>query len=159
MFFTKKGLVKQSKYGRIYVFRFTLSCGKVVHKVGMTHSDRATDRMFEVLRSFFNVFRYVPKCELRKDKKVLIPLLVEKHLHKLLNDWSYRPDLPFDGSTEFFEDIDESILLTYLTNFSYTELLKNVTEIDETSYDLIKEAIQSEIHTQDDTQVDDIIPF
>jgi hypothetical protein len=144
MFF-KAGKVtkKNNEYGRVYVLRITLKCGTVVHKVGMTNSDRSTDRMFEILRSFFNVYRYSPKCELRKDKKVLVPLLVEKHLHELLAEWSYKFDKSFDGSTEFFHELDESVLLDYLDNFEYTSLLR-VTKIKEEHLIAIRTAIDSQ---------------
>jgi hypothetical protein len=161
MFF-KAGKVSKKKipkYGRVFVFKITLKCGKVVHKVGMTHSDRATDRMFEVLRSFFNNYRYSPICELRRDKKVLIPLLVEKHLHELLDEWAYRFDKSFDGSTEFFYELDESVLLDYLDNFEYTNLLQ-VTSMKEDHLIAIRTAIDSQTPTNPTESLDkDKIPF
>ncbi len=142
MFF-KNGKVinKENKEGRVYVFRITLSCGKIIHKLGMTHSDRATDRMFEVLRSFFQVHRYSPKCELKRDKKVLIPRLVEKHMHSLLDEWKYTSNKPSDGSTEFFHNLDEDTLLDYLDNFTYETLLQT-TSLKESDHTKILGAIE-----------------
>jgi hypothetical protein len=74
----------KDQYGRLYVLRFELDSGEIVWKVGMCNTDRTLDRMMEVLRSFFKVYRYVPRVTLRKDKKVVTPLLVEKYMHGLL---------------------------------------------------------------------------
>jgi len=163
MFFTKnKGLKKKSEFGRIYVLQFTLRCGKIVHKIGMTHSDRATDRMFEVLRSFFQTYRYVPQCKLRKDKKVLVPLLVEKHFHQILDEWSYTPEKSFDGSTEFFHNLDESAVLDYLDDFTYSDLWAGKITIKETDYDAIKKALDHENLSKQQESInktEDVIPF
>lgn len=159
MFFKKNELNAKPldlQHGRVYVMRFTLRCGKVVHKVGMCHSDRATDRMMEVARSFFNTYRYVPQIELRRDKKVVTPLLVEKHLHLVLDDWSYDFEKKFDGSTEFFEDLDESVLLDYLDEWDYTPLLQ-VNEMNSVDYDLI---VEERKNTKKKKKVgNDVLPF
>ncbi len=149
-------MAKQVEYGRIYIFKFTLDTGKVIHKVGLCYSDRATDRMFEVLRAFFTIYRYVPKCELKRDKKVLIPNLVEKHLHKLLDDWSYSFDKKFGGSTEFFYNLDEKVLLEYLDSFTYNNLLENISTIKEIDYNKILDAIEK---TNPIPEVNDTLPF
>ena len=142
MFFKKdQGLQKGDGYGRLYVLRFELDSGIVLHKVGMCKSNRTLDRMMEILRSFFTIYRYVPRVTLRKDMKTIVPLLVEKHMHNLLDEWSYRFEKNFDGSTEFFQDLDESVLLDYLSNFDYTELLK-VDEMKTEDYEAIKEEIK-----------------
>ena len=159
MFFSSsKGLTKKSEFGRVYILQLTLKCGKVIHKVGMTNSDRATDRMFEVLRSFFNTYRYVPSCKLKKDKKVLIPLLVEKHMHNILDEWSYTTEKPFDGSTEFFHNLDEEAVIGYLENFQYTDLLSGQTSMKEKDYNEIKIAIEKQSPKIIDLN-DDTIPF
>ncbi|RLA69472.1 MAG: hypothetical protein DRG30_10145 [Epsilonproteobacteria bacterium] len=156
MFF-KNGKVnnRENKEGRVYVFRITLACSKIIWKVGMTHSDRATDRMFEVLRSFFQVHRYSPKCELKRDKKVLIPRLVEKHMHSLLDEWRYTLDKPSDGSTEFFHNLDEEVLLDYLDNFAYETLLQT-TSLKESDHTKILDAIEK---TNPTPIIDNSIPF
>lgn len=143
-FFSKnKGLEQKSKHGRLYIFKFTLDNDVVVYKIGMCHSARALDRMMEVLRAFFKVYRYVPRCELRRDKKVLIPRLVEKHIHGLLEEWSYIFNKKFDGSTEFFFDIDEDEVLSYLDTFTYNDLLVGKTTMQENDLTAITEAINS----------------
>ena len=150
-----KGIIKKSEFGRVYVFRITLSCDKIIWKIGMCHSDRATDRMFEVLRSFFQVHRYSPKCELKRDKKVLIPRLVEKHMHSLLDELKYTPSKPSDGSGEFFHNLDEDVLLDYLDNFTYEALLQT-TSLKESDHTKILDAIEK---TNPTPIVDNSIPF
>jgi len=149
---------KPSKYGRLYVLKFTLDDGTVLHKVGMCNSDRSTDRMMEILRDFFVKYRYVPRCEMRRDKKTIVPLLLEKHMHSLLDEWSYRFDEKFNGSTEFFSDIDESVLLDYLDNFNYRELLRNREPMKIEDYDNLCEYVKEE---NDKLKVEgtDILPF
>ena len=136
---------KPSKYGRLYVLKFTLDDGTVLHKVGMCNSDRSTDRMMEILRDFFVKYRYVPRCEMRRDKKTIVPLLLEKHMHSLLDEWSYSFDKKFNGSTEFFSDIDESILLDYLDNFDYKELLRGKDSMNLVDYETITEELRLDL--------------
>ena len=149
---------KPSKYGRLYVLKFTLDDGTILYKVGMCNSDRSTDRMMEILRDFFVKYRYVPRCEMRRDKKTIVPLLLEKHMHSLLDEWSYRFDEKFNGSTEFFSDIDESVLLDYLDNFNYRELLRNREPMKIEDYDSLCEYVKEE---DDKLKVEgtDILPF
>ena len=136
---------KPSKYGRLYVLKFILDDGTVLHKVGMCNSDRSTDRMMEILRDFFIKYRYVPRCEMRRDKKTIVPLLLEKHMHSLLDEWSYRFDEKFNGSTEFFSDIDESALLDYLDNFDYKELLRGKDSMNLVDYETITEELRLDL--------------
>ena len=123
MFFSRKKPIVDDGYGRLYVLRFEID-GVILHKVGMCSSNRTVDRMMEILRSYFMVFRCIPNVTMRKDKKVVAPLLVEKHLHGLLVEWRYKFDKKFDGSTEFFEGLDEEVLLDYIDKFDYNELLR-----------------------------------
>lgn len=158
MFFANKTeLLKQSEYGRIYVFKFTLDDGTVVHKVGMCNSDRSTERFMEVCYAFFTVYRYIPRCEIRRDKEVQIPKIVEKHLHELLEDLSYKFDKSFGGSTEFFIGLDEQLFLDYLDTFSYSFLLRGKVSMKETDFIAINKAIESEKPPED--PLDSIIPF
>ena len=159
MFFKKdKSLVKTSEYGRVYALRITLDTGKVVHKVGMCHSERSVDRMMEVLRSFFNTYRYVPQCVLKRDKKILIPRLVEKYLHDRLDDLVYTFDKKFDGSTEFFQDLDEEAFLEYLDSFEYTELLQ-CTVMKEQDLLVITKALDKKKPTTSRLSNEEQIPF
>lgn len=134
-------------YGRIYVIKLVLKDGTEVHKVGMVNTSstsRVTDRMMEILRSFFTVYRYVPYAELRRSKKVRIPYIVENYLHKVLADAKHTFDKKFSGSTECFE-IDEDSFLEHLDNFTYALLLRGETKpMDINRHTAIVKAIQEE---------------
>lgn len=111
MFFQRKDI------GRIYVIRMELPDGFTIHKIGMTHKDRAVDRMMEILRSWFNRFRFVPYSELRIDHKCHCPAELEKHLHKMLEHRRFIPHMKVDGGSEMFIGIDEQRVLQYIRSF------------------------------------------
>ena len=138
-----RGLDKKSDgYGRIYVFRFELDSGENVWKVGMCNSDRSTERFMEVCLGFFKKYRYVPRSSIRRDKKVVAPRLVEKHLHDLLDEYRFSFDKKFSGSTEFFSNLDEEVLLDYLDNFDYRELLVGNDSMKIEDYDIIVDELR-----------------
>lgn len=145
-------------YGRVYVFRIALLDGTILHKVGMCSSARSIDRMMEVLRSFFIAYRYVPMCTLRKDKKTKIPLLLEKHMHEVLDEFSYKFDKKFDGSTEFFKDLDEDVLLDYLKDFDDYQYLGKQTSLETKYYDLYREEMDKR-RQETNTIGTDELPF
>ena len=148
---------KRSEFGRLYVIKLVLKDGTEVHKIGMCNSDRSTDRMMEILRSFFMVYRYVPYAELRRDKKVRIPYIVESYIHRLLKEYRYKFDKKFNGNSEAFE-IDEDSFLEYLDSFRYEEMLEGETKMDTDRYNKIKRAIQ--LDKDPDTFSEDMpIPF
>lgn len=108
--------------GRVYVVKLILPDETVVHKVGMCHSSRATDRMMEILRSWFTAFRFVPYAELRLDMQCNNAMQIESYLHKILKSNAFEPDFKVQGSTEMFIDIDENRLLWFtrsLINSNY----------------------------------------
>ena len=111
MFFTKKEL------GRIYVLRLTLPDGKIIHKVGMTNSNRSVDRMMELLRSWFTRFRYIPHTVLKLDMECGRPKELEAHIHKVLSHKQFIPHMKVEGRTEMFTGIDEQRLLQYIRVF------------------------------------------
>jgi len=39
---------KRKDIGRVYVVKMVLPGGAIIHKIGMCHSNRATDRMMEI---------------------------------------------------------------------------------------------------------------
>jgi len=151
---------KDTEFGRLYVIKMILKDGTEVHKVGMTNSDRSTDRMMEILRSFFMKYRYVPYTELRRDKKVRIPYIVETYMHNLLEEYSYTFDKKFDGSSEYFS-IDEEAFLEYLDEFEYAEMLHGVTKMPKDRYEKICKAIDADTDIDKDyvNGKDDTIPF
>ncbi len=149
-----------SRYGRLYVIRFTLSDGTILHKVGMVKSPRSVDRMMEILRSFFMTYRYIPQCELRKDKKVVAPLLIEQHMHELLEDYSYKFNKQFDGYTEFFYDLDECILLDHLDNLDYRDVLEaKGSSMNKEDYDAISDELKRTVYKDSQPQEGDKLPF
>jgi len=152
MFTFKKNTVPiyEATKGRVYVFRLTIR-GEYVYKVGMCHSDRTTDRFMEVLKSYFSTYRYVPEAKILKFKEFDNPLLVEKHLHKELEEYRYKFPKKFDGHTEFFSEIDIDYLLEYLDNFYY-ELLLDRKSIPEDEYKAIQLLIAEE-------SIEEEIPF
>ena len=151
MFFRKKTESENiDGYGRLYVMRFEFPDGLVLHKVGMCNTNRTLDRMMEILRSFFVVNRFIPNVKIRKDKKVVVPLLVEQHMHSLLEEFSFEFDDKFDGSTEFFYDLDEEAVLDYLDSFDYRELMKGVTKMKVEDLEAIKKEIDPVIDDNDE---------
>ena len=149
---------EKSRYGRVYVLRFELE-DTIVWKVGMTRSDRSLDRMLEILRSFFITYRYIPKVTMRRDKKVIVPLLVEQHMHDALEDYSHTFDKKFDGCTEFFSDLDEDILLDYLDSFRYETLLEERTTIGLEDFEEISKEIRLLTDNERDLDAEDKLPF
>lgn len=105
---------ERKNYGRLYVIKLVLPDDTIVHKVGMTNSDRATDRMMEILRSWFMQYRFVPYGELRLDREVTSPLALEKLAHKVLSNYRWIPDKKIDGGTEMFTGLEEIRLLHFL---------------------------------------------
>lgn len=115
--------VRQS-IGRVYVVKLTLPDSTIVHKIGMCHSDRSTDRMLELLRSWFTSFRFVPHTELKLDMQCQNAIGVEKYIHKILSSAAFIPNFKVEGHTEMFAGIDENRLLWFLkgiNNSSYNE--------------------------------------
>ena len=151
MFTVDKNSLKKDREGRVYVFKLELNeC--VVYKVGICGVDRAYKRFFEVLEAFHKVYRYVPKAKMLKFKKFHNARLVEKHLHEELKEYNYRFDKRFNGSTEFFTEIDVDYLLTYIEEFTY-DLLLDCSNISTVDYD----AIYKELPATDYS--DEFIPF
>ena len=151
MFITKKKILKHEKEGRVYVFKFDIE-STTVYKVGVCETNRTIERFFEILRDFHKIYRYVPRAAILKFKKFTNPYLVEKHLHELLDDCKYTFDKKFNGSSEFFVDVDIDAFLKYVDEFTYNELLQ-CTSLSIEEY----EAICKELDPP--TLTDDDIPF
>lgn len=105
---------KRQDIGRVYVIKMVLPDGTIVHKIGMCSSNRSTDRMMEILRSWFTKYRFVPYSELKLDMETGRPLEIEQHMHKMLAHKQYVPGEKVSGGTEMFEGIDEFRVLQYL---------------------------------------------
>ena len=126
-FFTRREI------GRVYVIKIVLPDDTVVHKIGMTKSNRATDRMMEILRSWFVKYRFMPYAELRLDMECSYPAELESHIHKVLAFNRFEPDQKVDGGTEMFTDINEVRVIHYLRNFN-ENLLPSFPDLSEMDY-------------------------
>lgn len=105
---------KRQSIGRIYVIRLNLPDGTTVHKIGMCYSPRSTDRMMEVLRSWFIKYRFVPYAELKLDMACQQASSLESYIHKILEPNAFIPNEKVDGGTEMFIDVNEERLLWFL---------------------------------------------
>ena len=105
----------------------------IVYKIGMTNSNRSTDRMMEIIRSWFTQYRFIPHCELKLDMQTSVPKELEYHIHSILRDKQFIPNEKVDGGTEMFTDIDEFRVLHYLRSFN-DELLRTPLNLQEEDY-------------------------
>lgn len=105
---------KRRDIGRVYVIRITLPDSTVVHKVGMCHSDRATDRMMEILKSWFTYFRFVPYSVLKLDMECQNAARIEKYIHHVLEPLAFEPNHKVQGYTEMFVNVDENRLIWFI---------------------------------------------
>ena len=115
---------KRQDIGRVYVLKLVLPDDTVVHKIGMCHSDRSTDRMMELLKSWFTYFRFIPYTELKLDMQCQNAGKIEHYIHKILEPVSFEPNFKVQGATEMFTGVDENRLLWFLRsleNSNYTE--------------------------------------
>lgn len=142
-----KRVIEHEGEGRLYILRLTTKDNVVVNKIGMTNSPRSTDRMMEILRSWFVAYRYVPLCELRLDYSTGVPLLLEQHMHDVLKEFKWVPDKKVDGGQEMFTGLEESEVIDYVKNFDYSVLLKGKTTMEESdsSYILSKITVKEDI--------------
>lgn len=112
---------KKIPTGRIYLLRMILDDKEVVHKIGMCYTPRSTDRMMEILRSWFMKYRYVPETRLRLDHETKTPYELEKHIHDVLSDFKWMPDKKVDGRQEMFKGFDEEEVIAYIKTFEIKE--------------------------------------
>lgn len=131
---------KRQEIGRVYVLRIDLPDGSTIHKIGMTNSDRATDRMMEILRSWFNHYRYVPYCEIRLDMECSHPSKLEKFLHNVFESKACPADSKVDGYTELFHGINEFRLLHYMKSFNM-KLFDDTLVLGKSDYKVICELL------------------
>jgi len=128
-FFTRKEI------GRLYVLRILVD-GCIVHKIGMVNTDRSTDRMMEILRSWFVAYRYVPLTVMKLDMKCDDPHKLEKHIHKILKNNQYLPDKKVSGGTEMFKNVDEVKVIAFLKAYN-NSMCVNPDQLTEKEYGVI----------------------
>jgi hypothetical protein len=120
--------------GKLYVIKMFLPDETIVYKIGMTKTtDRVTDRMMEILKSWFTRYRFVPYCELKLNKETSVPKELESHIHKILKVKRFIPTEKVDGGTEMFINIDEFRVLHYLRTFN-DELLRKPLNLTDEDY-------------------------
>ena len=101
------GMVQSS--GKLYVMRFILP-EKTVYKIGMTNHSRPTDRLMEIVRSYYEKYRETPIAKILRYRSCDNVFAVEAALHRYFGDYRSEFDKQFDGCTECF-DIPEEIAL------------------------------------------------
>lgn len=103
------------------MIRITLPDGTVVHKIGMTNTNRSTDRMMEILRSWFTKYRFVPHSELKLDMECQDPYKLEAYIHKILKANRFEPVHKVDGGTEMFVDLNELRVIQFLRSYNNSQ--------------------------------------
>ena len=83
-----------------------------VYKVGITCVD-PVDRMLQIIRSFFQTYRYVPRTSLKRFRKVEHHFIKETALHREFGEHQCEFSKAFDGCTEFFNVCEEDVLQKY----------------------------------------------
>ena len=99
---------------RVYVLRITTADNLVIHKIGMCNTSRVTDRMMEILRSWFCSYRYVPTTKLLLNINCVEARCVEAYIHRLLKPLAFAYERKTDGSTEMFCNVNEHRLLWFI---------------------------------------------
>jgi len=127
---------KRQDIGRIYVLRISLPDNTIIHKIGMTNSNRSTDRMMEILRSWFTKYRFVPFTELRLDMECGHPRELEQHIHNILARKQFIPNEEVSGGTEMFIGIDEFRVIHYLRQFN-EDNFKEPLDLADADYDAL----------------------
>lgn len=94
-------LRKESR-GIVYVLELDLEDKKII-KVGYTERSRVEDRVCEILVSIWKRYRIFPQCYVKRYKTFDSPAVKEQSLHKLLEEYRYKPKFTFSGSTELFD--------------------------------------------------------
>ena len=141
MFFQRRPQDKnEANISRVYIFRIVLDDGTVLHKIGKSSGTSSKVRLLSVLDSFFNAYRYIPRSSIRRDKRTLCPFALEGHMHKMLEEYSYKFDKKFSGSTEFFSDLDEEVLLEYFDEMDEEAVMDVTQDMLITEYEAIRDS-------------------
>lgn len=104
--------------------RFILP-NKVVYKIGMTTNPRATDRLMEIVRSYYNKYRETPIAKILRYRSCDNVFQVEAMLHRYFSDYQSEFEHKFDGCTECF-DIDEETVLDIYDRAREGETFENI---------------------------------
>lgn len=88
--------------GILYILRIRLEDKNLV-KVGVTCRDKVEDRVCEILTSVWKKYRIFPETYVKRFKVVTDVYSKESKMHKLLEEYSYKTEHRFSGSTEMFD--------------------------------------------------------
>lgn len=131
---------KRTDKERVYVIKISLPDGTVVHKIGMTNTPRSSDRMMEILRSWFMAYRFVPYTELRLDMECHDAYKLEQYIHRILSKNQFIPDLKVDGGTEMFTDINELRVIRFLKAYGNSAFV-DPPELSDKEYNVINQLL------------------
>ena len=94
----------------------------------------------EILRSWFNKFRFVPYTELRLDMECHSPEKLEKFIHRILWRRQFFPSEKVSGGNEMFTDLDELRVITFLRSYN-NSMYVEPPELSEKECDMICELL------------------
>jgi hypothetical protein len=97
---------------RLYVIKFWLDNGDVVHKIGYT-SKSAECRLLQILGSFLQVYGYSPRAKVIQHELVKGGYGAEQALHKVFSNDRYSVDEGISGYTEFFKLDSDKLTIEY----------------------------------------------
>ena len=101
-----KNIDNNTSRGIVYILLIELEDKELV-KVGVTCDSKIENRVSDILVSIWKRYRVFPKLYTKRFKTFDDPYIVEKELHKLLEEYRYSTKHRFSGSTEvFFVDLD-----------------------------------------------------
>jgi len=96
--------------GILYLLYVWIGERKVV-KIGVTKRKSVVDRVVEITSSYYSKYRVFPRVYPKRHRKVEGVYKKEAALHRYFKEYVYSPEMKFSGSTEFFEGMNEGLLL------------------------------------------------
>ena len=112
--------------GKLYMMRFWFDGHeKPVYKIGLTVR-QPEERLMDILISYYKVYRYCPKCDIKRFREVGKLHQKETILLASLKEYNYIPEKKFSGCTEMFAGIDEYWLLSLYERVVDNEVIGEV---------------------------------
>ena len=112
---------RKAPTGRLYILEIITEDLQIIHKIGMCYTDRTTDRMMEILRSWFVAYRYSPYTIWKLNFETKDPYLLEKDVHATLAEYKWKPDKKIDGCEEMFTGLDIEEVIDYIKSVKVGE--------------------------------------
>lgn len=91
--------------GIVYIINMVLDDGTKICKIGIT-ARPIKERLAEIMLAHFDKYRYIPRTSVKRFTRSFKYKSIERELHKEFEAWRHSFELPFTGSTEFFQ-LDE----------------------------------------------------